>query len=123
MSPAYARYRSTNDADASGPEVLLRLFDGMVTHVARAREAILENRPQDKGQSVNIVLDVLGELRANLDHKAAPDLCMNLERLYEYLGRRLTQGSANRDVGPLDEVAHHLTEMRMTWAQACRAIR
>lgn len=123
MSPAYARYRDTQDADASGQEVLLRLFDGMITHIAKAREAIVENRPAEKGASVNIVINVLGELRANLDHKVAPDLCKNLNSLYEYYGRRVMQGSVNKDVAPLDEVSGHLMEMRITWAKACKSVR
>lgn len=123
MSAAFARYQETQDADASGQEVLLRLFDGMVKHVAMAREAIVENRPKDKGHSINVCINVLAELRANLDHKMAPDLCARLDALYEYYGRRLMDASMKRDVTPLDEVSHHLVELRITWAKACQRAR
>lgn len=123
MSAAYARYRDTQDADASGPEVLLRLYDGMVLHCARARQAIVDNKPAEKGKSIGIVINVLAELRANLDFATAPDLCKRLDALYDYFSRRLTQASMKLDVGPIDEVSNHLVGLRSSWAKVCSRAR
>jgi len=120
MSAAYARYRDTEEADASGPEVLLKLYDGMVQHCARARQAIIDRNPADKGKSIGICMNVLAELRANLDHKTAPDLCKRLDALYDYFSRRLMEASVKLDVAPLDEVSAHLTGLRMSWAKVIR---
>ncbi len=89
-------------------------------HCARARQAIVDKRFADKAKSIDICINVLAELRADLDHKAAPDLCKRLESLYDYFSRRLVKASQTLDVAPIDEVAAHLTGLRMSWAKVIR---
>jgi flagellar protein FliS len=120
MSAAYARYRQAEEGDATGPEVLLKLYDGLVLHCARARQAIVENKPAEKGKSIDICINVLAELRADLDHTVAPDLCKRLDSLYDYFSRRLLEAGMKRDVAPIDEVSTHLTGLRMSWAKVIR---
>ena len=118
MMQAHARYRETEVSEATPKEVLLGTLDGMLQRIARARQAMLDRRPADKGMHLSPVFVAFGELRAALDHARAPQLCARLDALYDYLARRLQLASCTMDVTIVDEVTKHLRDMRATWAQA-----
>lgn len=120
---AHARYRETQVAEASPQEILLGTFDGMLSRIGRAREAMIAKDYAEKGAQLSPVFIAFGELRVALDHKRSPQLCARLDSLYEYLGRRLQQASCTLDVSILDEVAKHVREMRATWAQAFHSLK
>lgn len=123
MMSAHARYRETQVAEATPQEVLLGTYDGMLQRIARARQAMLDRDPAEKGRQLSPVFVAIGELRVALDHARAPQLCANLDALYDYLGRRLQQASCKLDVSMLDEVSQHLRELRATWAQAFHSLK
>ncbi len=120
---AHARYRETQVAEASPQEVLLGTFDGILSRIGRAREAMLAKDYAEKGAQLSPVFVAFGELRVALDHQRAPQLCARLDALYDYLGRRLQLASCTLDVGILDEIAKHVRDMRSTWAQAFQALK
>ena len=120
---AHARYRETQVAEASPQEILIGTFDGMLSRIGRARQAMVDRDYAQKGEQLSPVFVALGELRVALDHQRAPQLCARLDALYEYLGRRLQLASCKLDVAMLDEVSTHLREMRATWAQAFHSLK
>jgi flagellar protein FliS len=123
MMTAHARYRETQVAEATPQEILIGTYDGMLQRIARARQAILDRDPAEKGMALSPVFVALGELRVALEHQRAPQLCARLDALYDYLGRRLQLASCNRDITILDEVSKHLRDLRATWAQAFHSVK
>ena len=114
------RYKQNKVMLSSPGEILLALYDGAIRFCHQARVAIEEKDPAVKGQRIGSVMAILTELSATLDHNAAPELCENLSRLYDYLIDRLQKASMNLDLEALDEVTNHLQRLRETWAEAIR---
>jgi flagellar protein FliS len=113
-------YQRNSLTTATPGQILIALFDGALRFITVARQGIVDNRPEVKGESIGRVLNILAELAGTLDERYAPDLCEQLRSLYAYFAQRLREASANMDTQPLDEVAQHLTSMRDTWQQALR---
>lgn len=115
-----SRYKQNQVMLSSPGEILLALYDGAIRFARQARIAIENDDPAVKGEKIGSVMAILAELTATLDHEQAPDLCKQLEMLYDYLLERLQEASINMDVAPLEEVITHLEKLRETWGEAVR---
>jgi flagellar protein FliS len=115
-----SRYQQNQVMLSSPGEILLALYDGAIRFSRQARIAIENRDPAVKGEKIGSVMAILAELTATLDHKQAPDLCKQLEMLYDYLLERLQEASMNMAIEPLDEVIVHLEKLRETWGEAVR---
>lgn len=113
-----SRYKQNQVMLSSPGEILLALYDGAIRFTRQAKVAIENRDPSVKGEKIGGVMAILAELTATLDHEQAPELCRQLEMLYDYLLERLQSASLNMTTEPLDEVITHLEKLRDTWAEA-----
>lgn len=60
-------------------------------------------------------IGIIGGLREALNHEVNGELSANLDRLYEYMIRRLTDANRNNDAAALAEVASLLLEVKTGW--------
>jgi len=115
-----SRYKQNQVMLSSPGEILLALYDGAIRFSRQARIAIENRDPAVKGEKIGSVMAILAELTATLDHEKAPELCKQLEMLYDYLLERLQEASMDMATEPLDEVIVHLEKLRQTWGEAVR---
>ena len=115
-----SRYKQHQVMLSSPGEILLALYDGAIRFSRQARIAIEHRDPAIKGEKIGSVMAILAELTATLDHENAPELCKQLEMLYDYLLERLQEASMEMATEPLDEVILHLEKLRQTWGEAVR---
>lgn len=115
-----SRYKQNQVMLSSPGEILLALYDGAIRFSLQARIAIDNGDAAVKGEKIGSVMAIIAELTATLDHEQAPELCRQLEMLYDYLLERLQEASIHMDVLPLEEVITHLEKLRDTWGQAVR---
>lgn len=115
------RYRQSNVNTASSGILLIQLYDAALKYARKARACIVEKNPAGKGLAIGKSIDIIHEFRGSLKHDKAPDLCANLDSLYDYLIRQLQAGSVTLKVEPIDEVIAHLQALRTTWADAVAA--
>jgi flagellar protein FliS len=69
------------------------------------------------------VVAIIDELRCSLDHSVGGDISANLERLYEYMTRRVLMANLKNDIGAIDEVLRLLREIRNSWVAIPPALR
>lgn len=91
------------------------LFEGALERIAVARGAMLQGDTAVKGERISRTIDIVEGLRAHLDLEKGGEVAVNLESLYEYMGRRLTEANLRNDVAILDEVANLLREVKAGW--------
>lgn len=58
---------------------------------------------------------IVDHLRLCLDHQAGGEIAGNLDRLYDYMTRRLVQANLDNDVAGVEEVAELLRTVRSAW--------
>lgn len=116
---SYDSYRSVDlearAAAASPYELVLVLFDGLIDELARARGHIEAKRYQQKGQSLEKCLNIIGGLNAALDYENGGELVQGLARLYDYCIYRLSDVSVSLSLEGLDEVVGLLSVLREGW--------
>lgn len=125
-SSALGQYR-TNDAygAASGDrtQLILCMMDGAINRIVTATGHMQRNEVAAKGEAIGRAISLIDGLRTSLDPARGGEIAANLERLYEYMMRRLVEANFRNDAACLVEVAGLLDEIRSGWAGIAGAAR
>jgi flagellar protein FliS len=101
--------------DSNPHQLVLMLIDGAIEKTAGAIGHMLHGDLAEKGQLLGGSIAIVDALRASLDHRSGGELADNLERLYDYMIRRLLEGNLQNDNRALAEVISLLKEIREAW--------
>jgi len=124
LAPDYARtYRANSVLTASPGQLVLMLYDGALKSLALAREAFA--RPADDFRRLAVINEqllkaqlIIGELQDTLNLDAGDGtLAKEMNRLYDYYTRRLTEANLRKQPEPVAEVERLLRELRNSWAE------
>lgn len=120
----YARaalaYRDVDLESADKADVVTRLFARFLQDVARGRAAIGGRDIAGKATALDHAIRIVVELRAALDHGAAPELCANLDALYQYVLDQIYAASSSMTVAPLDVASAVMDQLRDAFVGAGR---
>jgi len=116
---ALAQYQKVNTESAvhgADPHRLIQLLmNGGLERLAQARSALEQGDIPAKGLMIGKAISIIGALQAALDREQAPELCDNLDRLYDYMQRRLLQANMKNDPAILEEVRDLLQTVKSGW--------
>lgn len=101
--------------EASPHRLIQMLMQGGLDRIYQAKGAMEFGRTADKGELIGKSISIIGGLREALDHEVGGDLAANLDRLYGYMIRRLTDANRKNDAAALEEVAGLLLEVKSGW--------
>jgi flagellar secretion chaperone FliS len=117
----YAQYRQQAATTASPAQLVLMLFDGALSEVARATRA-LDAAPADLAE-VNDCLGraqaIVSHLSMTLDRERGGQVAAGLSSLYRFCQERLVEANVHKTSGPLPAVTDTLAGLRDAWEQAC----
>jgi flagellar protein FliS len=118
-SPLEQYGRAKHDAHAefaSAHEKTLMLFDGALTFIGIAVQAVARSDYELKGSMISKSIAVINGLKDCLDltHGELPS---NLHDLYEYMVERLFKANLTSDMEAIEEVQSLLKTIRESWAK------
>lgn len=120
----YRRVVPLAEATVASPHRQIQiLFETALERIAVARGAMLQGNWRLKGEKLNHAINIIEGLRALLDHEQGAEVAEMLDPLYEYMARRLLQGSAGNDPSALDEVMRLLGAIKSGWDAIPEALR
>jgi flagellar protein FliS len=102
--------------DASPHQLILMLIDGAIEKMAAAKGKMIHGDIAGKGSLVSGSIAIMDTLRASLDHDAGGELADNLDRLYDYMSRRLLESNLRNQPQLLDEIISLLKEIKEAWS-------
>lgn len=102
---------------ASPAELILILYEGLARELRLAACSLEKEDCAAGGLAIGSSLGIIGQLRTSLNHQSGGDVATNLERLYVYWTRRVTEANIAVSRVPLDEVITHVEELRKAWYQ------
>lgn len=105
MIPAgYATYtRIVATTVENKEDILLILYENLLTEMKKARMGIEDRNAKVKGESISKVLAIITELDCALDNEAGGEMAENLSLLYHYVMDRLTVANIKYDLSALDD--------------------
>lgn len=112
---AYQAYQDASLIGSSPAQIVTALYKGAIDACVHARQCFQTGDVMGRSRAVTRAVNILTELMAALDHKAAPELSLNLKRLYSYMQQRLLAAHMEKRSEPLDEVERLLRDMVEAW--------
>jgi flagellar protein FliS len=113
----YAQVGVESQLSGASPHALVAmLFDGYMEALAQARGALRKHDAAAKGRAIGRAVRIVDEgLRAGLDLRAGGELARDLQDLYAYISRRLTQANLHSDEAALDECQRLMLPLQQAW--------
>ena len=114
---AYKRVAAETSVQGADPHQLVELlFDALLQSLAAARGAMSRGDVNGKGQAIGKAVRIIEEgLKAGLNLKGGGELAANLQALYEYSIRRLTQANLRNDIAVIEEVTQLIEPVASSW--------
>ena len=117
LALVYARNDLETGVAAADPhKLVLMLFDGAIKATQDAAAHLAHGDVEGKARAIGKAVQIVEDgLRASLVDTSGGELAGQLDRLYDYIGRRLLHASARNDITCLDDVRRLLGELRGAW--------
>lgn len=98
------------------PHALIQMMmGGALDRIASARGCMEHGDIPGKGEQIGWAISIIDGLRVSLDKPAGGELAENLDRLYDYMMRRLLEANVRNEAAGLDEVAGLLRQIKSAW--------
>jgi flagellar protein FliS len=102
-------------AEAEPHQLISMLMEGALDRLLSARGCIERGDIVAKAGLLHRVGAIIDELRCSLDHTTGGTVAANLDKLYEYMMRRVLAANLKNDVAAVDEVLKLLRQIRDSW--------
>jgi len=101
--------------DASPHRLIQMLFEGALERIAQAKGAMQQNQVARKGELIGKAINIVAGLQGSLNDKEGGQLSENLDDLYDYIIRALTEANYKNSLERLDECGRLLGELKAAW--------
>ncbi len=105
----------TGVTGADSHRLVLMLLNGALSYIAVAKGSIERGDVPAKGEAIGQAISIVNGLRGSLDLKVGGELAENLDRLYDYMERRLLDANLRSDAAMLEEVSSLLHAIKDGW--------
>ncbi|QDE31936.1 flagellar export chaperone FliS [Shewanella polaris] len=102
-------------AVASPHRIIQMMFEGALQRIAQAKYAIQQKNAAQKGENIGKAVSIIAGLSGSLNMDAGSEISANLDSLYEYMLRRLSEANVANDVEMLEEVSALLRTIKEGW--------
>lgn len=114
-----AQYQAYNMASQTAPKTrqIVMLYDGAIRFMQQAKQAIEENRIEDRFNLLSRVSEILIGLQGCLDFEQGGEIAQILYNYYSSLDARVLSIHRSQSADMCDRVIADLKEMRDAWVQ------
>ena len=105
----------TEVMEADPHKLIQLLLEGSLTRLSLAKNFITKGDIEKKNEKLGQVIEIIGSLQESLDHERGGEISLNLEKLYDYMIRRLFDANRLNDVEIINEVMGLLLEIKAGW--------
>ncbi len=116
-SRSTAAYREASILTAPPERLVVMLYDGARRFLHQAAVAMREERYTESAERQRRAELIVEELLSTLNLEAGGEIASNLQGLYVFFLRQLSDARVERDADKLDWVSAQLGELRESWAQ------
>lgn len=118
LETAVNRYKQVLVQTSSPGQILIALYDGIFRFLNGAKACIAKKELSRARELLSKSQAIVHELEIALDHDASPDLCKNLQGVYQFCIDRIQSARIKADPAMIDDVMRVLTPLREAWPVA-----
>lgn len=105
----------TEVMEADPHKLIQLLLEGALTRLSMVKTHMEQGDLEAKNTKIGSAIDIICALQESLDHEKGGEISANLERLYDYMTRRLFDANRLNDVDMVNEVMSLLLEVKAGW--------
>lgn len=105
----------TEVMEADPHKLIQLLLEGALTRLSMAKNHMEQGDLEGKNEKIGSAIDIICALQESLDHEKGGEISANLERLYDYMTRRLFDANRLSDIDIVNEVMSLLLEVKAGW--------
>lgn len=121
LARATAAYQEVNVTARSPLELVVLLYDGALTAIEQARDALAQRDLVAKRKAMTKAFAIVGHLQSTLNMEEGREVAEQLDRLYVFVTDRLIEFNTQGRREALDEAARVMTTLREAWAAIAQA--
>ena len=110
-------YRKTNVVTADPKRLVLVCYEGAIDCLKIGKQKITDGDLEGKGENSAKARDILYELKASLNFEQGGTVAANLDSLYNYMLKRITEADLENDVQAFEDVIGMLGELKSAWEE------
>jgi flagellar protein FliS len=113
---SYAKVKYRSDVEIASPHRLIdMLYQGAIDRLMQAKGAMQFGNSELKGRKINSAVSIVGGLRESLNTHEGGELAHNLDNLYVYIQRTLSNAHLKNDEKLLEEAISLLADLQGAW--------
>ena len=110
-------YQKNDVLTADSMTLVVMCYSAAISNLKIAKARYLENQFEAKGKAISKTVDIVSELMGALDFEKGGQVAGNLNAIYEYMLRRISQADVEQDMTALDETIKIFEELRDAWKE------
>ncbi len=115
---SYAKVQYRANVEVASPHRLVAmLYEGAIERIIQAKGAMEHGDIELKGNKINSAVSIVGGLRESLNTDDGGELAFNLDNLYIYIQRLLSNAHIKNDRSKLDEAQTLLEDLKSAWKE------
>ncbi len=111
------KYREVAVKTANPLQLIIMLYDAAICSLQEAQNHINTKNIAARARSVNKCISIISELQSCLNLKAGGEIANSLDRLYDYMKRRVFAANVQQSSQPLAEVEALMENLRSAWRE------
>lgn len=116
------QYKQTSIKTASGPQVLIMLYEAAIQNLKKAQACIDKKDMAAKGTHIGKCHDIVNELMVTLNFEAGGQLAHDLEGLYQFISSSLLKANMENDKNLLAQLQKILENLLAGWRGAVEQV-
>jgi flagellar protein FliS len=111
------RYREVAVKTANPLQLVVMLYDAAICSIREAQDHMDHKNIAARSRSINRCIAIISELHSCLNLKAGGEIASSLDRLYDYMKRRIFKANVEQSREPLTEIETLLENLRSAWSE------
>lgn len=112
----YGKVAIGTEVNYASPHRLVQmLMEGALEKIAIAKGHLDRKEHEQKNNHINWAISIINGLQSSLNREEGGEMAHNLDSLYHYMVRRLSEANLHNDAAILDEVSSLLLEIKSAW--------
>ncbi len=111
------RYREVAVKTANPLQLVVMMYDAAICCLKEAKEQMGRKDIAGRSRSVNKSISIISELQSCLNIKQGGEIASSLDRLYDYMKRRIFTANLEQSIEPLEEIESLLENLRSAWSE------
>ena len=110
-------YRQIEVNGSNRLQLVVMLYEGAIRFLGEAKVCLAKNDTRGRNNAINRTLAILGELQSTLRIDEGGEIAQSLDKLYNYMTRRILDSNLKGVSNGFDESIHLLRILNSAWTQ------